>query len=50
LGKLNFEVGHLMPHVRDSGKDVTRQQTHRDFIRRMKNDRILDAQAKRRCD
>jgi hypothetical protein len=46
-GKLDFEVGHLMRYVRDTGKDVTRQQAHSELVRRVKSDRVLDPQAKR---
>jgi hypothetical protein len=32
----------------DSGKDVTGQQAHSEFVRIVKNDRIIDDQVKRR--
>jgi hypothetical protein len=33
--------------MRDSGKDVTRQQPHGEPVRVMKNDRVVDCQVKR---
>jgi hypothetical protein len=31
----------------DSGKDVTWEQAHREFVRVVKNDRVADGQVKR---
>ena len=47
LRKLDFELCDLLPDRCDSGKDVTRQQAHRELVRVVKNDRVVDRQAKR---
>jgi hypothetical protein len=45
---LNFERGAcLMRHVRDPRKNVTRQEAHSEPVRVVKNDRVIDSQAKR---
>jgi hypothetical protein len=31
----------------DPGKDVTREQAHRELVRVVKNDRVVDGQVKR---
>jgi hypothetical protein len=36
-----------MRYRRDSGKDVTRQQAQSEPVRVVKNDRVIDCQAKR---
>ncbi len=48
LGKPDLEPCDLMRYWRDPGNDVTRQQAHRELIRIMQNDRVIDGQAKRR--
>jgi hypothetical protein len=48
LGELDLELCGLMRCRCDSGKDVTRQQAHSEPVRIVKNDRVVDGQAKRR--
>jgi hypothetical protein len=48
LGQLDLELCDLMRCRCDSGKDVTRQQAHSEPVRIVKNDRVVDGQAKRR--
>jgi len=36
-----------MRYWRDAGDDVTRQQAHRELVRIVQNDRVIDGQAKR---
>ena len=50
LGKLDLELCDLTRSWRDPGNDVTRQQAHSELVRIVKNDRIIDGQAKRRGD
>jgi len=47
LRKLDFEPCHLIRKRRDSGKDITRQQTHGEPVRVVKNDGVIDCQVKR---
>ncbi|GAA2432233.1 hypothetical protein GCM10010405_13950 [Streptomyces macrosporus] len=47
LGKLDFELCDLMRYGCHTGHDVTRQQTQSELVRVMKNDRVVDCQAKR---
>jgi hypothetical protein len=37
-------------HWRDAGHDVTRPQARRELVRVVKNDHVIDGQAKRRGD
>jgi hypothetical protein len=36
-----------MRYWRDAGNDVTRQQAHSELVRIVKNDHVIDGQAKR---
>ena len=45
---LDFELcACLLRHVRDPRKNVTRQEAHSEPVRVVKNDRVIDSQAKR---
>jgi hypothetical protein len=46
LRKLDFELCDLLRHRCHPGQDVTRQQTQRELVRVMKNDRVVDWQIK----
>jgi hypothetical protein len=46
LSKLDFELRDLMRYMGHPGQDVTRQQTQSEFVRVMKNDRVVDSQVK----
>jgi hypothetical protein len=48
LSNLDFEPCNLTACMCDSGKDVTREQAHREHVRVVKNDRVADCQVKRR--
>jgi hypothetical protein len=41
LSKVHFELRNLLPYMSDSGKDVARQQTQRELVRVLKNDRVI---------
>jgi hypothetical protein len=41
LSKVDFELRNLVPYTSDSGKDVARQQTQRELVRVVKNDRVI---------
>ena len=45
---LNFELcACLTRHVRNPSKNITRQETHSEPVRGVKNDRVIDSQIKR---
>jgi hypothetical protein len=44
--KLDFELCDPMRHRCHPGHHVTRQQTHSELVRVMKNDRVVDCQVK----
>jgi hypothetical protein len=46
LRKVDFELCDLMRERCDSGKDVARQQAHRELVRVAENDRVVDCQTK----
>jgi hypothetical protein len=46
LSKLDLELCDLMRYRCHPGQDVTRQQTQGELVRVMKNDRLIDCQAK----
>jgi hypothetical protein len=46
LRKLDFKPCGLMRHRCHPGQNVTRQQTQRESVRVMKNDRVVDGQIK----
>jgi hypothetical protein len=50
LGKLDLEQRGVLRLRCDSGEDVTRQQADGEVVRVLKNDRVVDRQAKRRDD
>jgi hypothetical protein len=41
LSKVDFELRNLLLYTTDSGKDVARQQTQRELVRVVKNDRVI---------
>jgi len=41
LSKVDFELRNLLPYTSDSAKDVARQQTQRELVRVVKNDRVI---------
>jgi hypothetical protein len=45
--KLNFKFGQLLATMGDPSNDVTGQQAQRELVRVLKNDRVIDPQAKR---
>ena len=44
LSKLDLELRDLLRHRCHPGQDVTGQQTQRELVRVMKNDRVVDSQ------
>ena len=50
LGKLDFELCNLMPHMCDSGEDTTWQQVQSELVRVLKNACVVDRQARRLDD
>jgi hypothetical protein len=46
LSKLDLELCDLMRHRCNPGQNVTGQQTQRELVRVMKNDRVVDSQVK----
>ena len=47
LRKVDFELRDLVRNRCHSGKDVTGQQSQSELVRVVKNDRVVDRQAKR---
>ena len=47
LGKVDFELRRLVRERRDSSKDVTGQQSQREPVRVVKDDRVVDRQVER---
>ena len=47
LSKLDLKPCDLLPHMCDSGKYVTGQQSQSELVRVVKNDRVVDGQVKR---
>jgi len=46
LSKFDLELCDLMRHRCNPGQNVTGQQTQRELVRVMKNDRVVDCQVK----
>jgi hypothetical protein len=46
-GKLDLELGYVLRRGRDPGEGVAGQESHRELVRVLENDRIIDCQAKR---
>ena len=46
LSKLDFELCDLVRCMGHPGQHATRQQTHSELVRVMKNDRVVDCQVK----
>ena len=42
--KVDFELRNLVPYTSDTGKHVARQQTQRELVRVVKNDRVINRQ------
>jgi hypothetical protein len=47
LSKVYFELRNFLSYVCHASKDVTGQQAQREFVRVVKNDRVIDSQVKR---